>query len=76
MPIPLDASSYLAQLYVCNNPLSTSNEDVDSVLGIRIACTSTNRNHNSVLMYDNLVIDFLKVALSQHNIWHQLFKMC
>lgn len=40
-----------------HNPLSTVTEDVDSVFEIRIACTSTNRSHNSVLMCDNLVID-------------------
>lgn len=59
-----------------HNPLSTVTEDVDSVFEIRIACTSTNRNHNSVLMCDNIVIDFFLKLHSANTIYSTNYLRC
>lgn len=62
---------------VCvHTPLSTLNKNVDSVLGVRIACTSVNRKHNSLSIYDNVIICFLKVVLSQCLIYSANYLRC
>lgn len=59
MPVIFDASSCLT---VCVHALlSTVNEYVDSMFGIRIAYTSTNGKYNLALLYDNLVIVYWKL---------------